>query len=225
MNRKYFLFILQFLTSICIVSVGFASWTIISGDSITASGAISAKDVNQSEDFISLTAQSELKYYQTGFVIQNGNEYTIGTTGIMSVTYTIHLDKCKEIYTSNENHSLKVRVYLTCNIINKPNLSGSLISLLNEETEICSVEPKVYIEDTEISSNENTSKYSFSYGIENNVSWIEFCLEDILNNSGDYSFKVDYNFTTDSFDTYEEYIYPNLKEFHFESSALINEVR
>lgn len=89
MNRKYFLFILQFLTSICIVSVGFASWTIVSGVKIEGSGTISAEDVHYNEKYISKTSHDVFRYYDTGFLAGEDKTTEIVQTAQIKYDYML----------------------------------------------------------------------------------------------------------------------------------------
>ena len=66
MNRKYFLFILQFLTSICIVSVGFASWTIVTPP-IIEEGLISSEPVLATDTYLDIEIE-DIKFCEEGFV-------------------------------------------------------------------------------------------------------------------------------------------------------------
>ena len=66
MNRKYFLFILQFLTSICIVSVGFASWTIVTPP-IIEEGTISSEPVISADTYLDIDID-DVSYCEEGFV-------------------------------------------------------------------------------------------------------------------------------------------------------------
>lgn len=91
MNRKYFLFMLQFLTSICIVSVGFSSWTIVSEVSIKASGIVSSEDVHYNEKYISKASHEVFRYYDTGFLKGEDKKAEIVQTAQIKYEYVLLL--------------------------------------------------------------------------------------------------------------------------------------
>ena len=64
MGKKYIIILMQVLTSICMLSVGFASWTIVSGASLTAEGEIKAENVESNDRYIQMISCCfELKHY------------------------------------------------------------------------------------------------------------------------------------------------------------------
>ena len=201
MNRKYFLFILQFLTSICIVSVGFASWTIVSGVSIEESGTISAEDVTQSTTYIEITQKSPLKYYQTGFVTGEEGSYVISEQGTLSFNCKIKIDNCKNFYSDIEE--LKVTIYLKTNhntIFSDLSLSHTvdgLTTLGDLIQDDPNIKPTVY--------------------------FVTFNIDDLQNKSGNLEYTLNINFTIESLDDFND-IYSYLDEVKFETSGIIEEV-
>lgn len=113
MNRKYFLFILQFLTSICIVSVGFASWTIVSGVSIEESGTISAEDVHTNESYLQNPTIVPFRYYDTGFVSGSGTTAQIVNTAQLIYTYDLNITNLKNDLGLGENGSSPLKIQFT----------------------------------------------------------------------------------------------------------------
>ena len=95
MGKKYIIIIMQVLTSICMLSVGFASWTIVSGASLTAEGEIKAENVESNDRYIQMISCDNFRYYDTGFLrteeTQNGDKYQVIVTET-SMTYNYQLD-------------------------------------------------------------------------------------------------------------------------------------
>lgn len=89
MGKKYIIILMQVLTSICIVSVGFASWTIVSGVKIKESGTISAEDVHYNEKYISKTSHEVFRYYDTGFLAGKGTTAEIVQTAQIKYDYML----------------------------------------------------------------------------------------------------------------------------------------
>lgn len=202
MNKKYVYIFMQLFTSICLISVGFASWTFVSGDSITATGNIVAQDVHSTTDYVELTNQTKLKYYKSGFV---ASDNTISKTGFMSVEYTLNIANCKTLYPSTDFNTLKVLLYLDAIDYNIFSDTTITFEIFNAELQ-------------EITSNNslivNESKHC-----------LEFYLINILTDQftdASYSFTVNYYFTVDTYENYENNIYPNIAKLNFGSSALIN---
>lgn len=114
MKKKYIIFLMQILTSICMVSVGFASWTFVSGDSIIASGNIKSESVNSFADYIDFDGDIKgFKYCNSCFlnddlskssVTVDGTVYNRGTC---TANLLIKLDNCKAKY---NNDSLKIEI-------------------------------------------------------------------------------------------------------------------
>ena len=189
MKKKYIIFLMQILTSICMVSVGFASWTFVSGDSITASGNIKAEDVISNNEYIKLTNQTTLKYYKSGFVTE---ENKISLTGSIDVEYTINLTYCNSLYSDFD--SLKVIMYLDSNIYNIFEDTTVSCIIENNEGEVITPAVTPLIDETRHN--------------------LEFDLYNILKNhpnGGEYKIKVTYSFTVESYELYESNIYPRTK--------------
>lgn len=202
MNKKYIYIFMQLFTSICLISVGFASWTFVSGDSITATGNIVAQDVHSTTEYVELTNQTSLKYYKSGFVTSNN---TISKTGFMSVEYTLHITNCKTLYPATDFNSLKILLYLDAIDYNIFNDTTVTFEILNAESQIINSNNSLIV---------NESKHC-----------LEFYLINILTDQftdTEYSFIVNYYFTVATYDNYENNIYPNISKLNFNSSALIN---
>lgn len=135
MKRKYIYILMQLFTSICVVSVGFASWTFVSGDSIVASGNIKAEDVITDNEIVSINDTNLLlEYYKTGFIDldENGNK-VVSDTGILTITYNINLEKYKEKNPGATN--LDIKIYLDCiSTYNDFNIFNSTYIECSEDT-------------------------------------------------------------------------------------------
>lgn len=114
MKKKYIIFLMQILTSICMVSVGFASWTFVSGDSITASGNIKSESVNSFADYIDFDGEIQgFKYCNSCFLNDDLSKSTVtldGTVynrGTCTANLLVMLHNCKSKY---NNDSLKIEV-------------------------------------------------------------------------------------------------------------------
>ena len=57
MKRKYILMFMYLLTSVCIFSIGFSSWTIVQNATIDTSGNIIAEDIVSDDKYIYLNTK------------------------------------------------------------------------------------------------------------------------------------------------------------------------
>ena len=196
MKRKYILMFMYLLTSVCIFSIGFSSWTIVQNATIDTSGNIIAEDIVSINNYIKLTNQTNLRYYKTGFVTADNQ---VSKTGYMTVEYEIDVVNCKVLY--EEYSSLNVIVYLDTinyNIFDDTSVSFELVDSNDQVIHVNS-------------SSLNDSKHQ-----------VEFSLNNVLSeeySSTTYSFEITYYFTVDSYETYETNIYPNIAKVKFNTSA------
>lgn len=232
MNRKYFLFILQFLTSICIVSVGFASWTIVSGVSIEESGTISAEDVHTNDKYIEYLDCIPFKYYNTGFVNydDNNGHDVVGTEGNLTFNYKIKLDACLAAYNANkdgstENYRFKLKFTLSHSSVSNGN-DGYYIIIKEDYLKVktdCSVS---VINNTTTGANTYIPTGTLSYSFELTFDNTCVCVIDITNILEEYKaaeledgilyIDVIYGFSVDSAATFEQYLYPCFIDKNFE---------
>lgn len=196
MKRKYILMFMYLLTSVCIFSIGFSSWTIVQNATIDTSGNIIAEDIVSINNYIKLTNQTNLRYYKTGFVTADNQ---VSKTGYMTVEYEIDVVNCKVLY--EEYSSLNVIVYLDTinyNIFDDTSVSFELVDSNDQVIHVNS-------------SSLNDSKHQ-----------VEFSLNNVLSedySSTTYSFEITYYFTVDTYETYETNIYPNIAKVKFNTSA------
>lgn len=192
---------MQFFTSICLVSVGFASWTFVSGDSITASGNIVAQDVDDSSHYIyfdnsrSDGGVSGFKYCSGGFL---NDDSSIILAGTCSAYLKINLDNCINKFSNND--SLQIKVELKYKSANEYNIfnSNNLITY-----------------DITMGNNINIIVDSET---QNNSYMLIFTLENYLNTSAepetidDLIVNIHFNLTEEQFDK----AYPYLSSMSFE---------
>lgn len=112
MKRKYIYIFMQLFTSICLISVGFASWTFVSGDSITATGNIHAENIHMYIRPYEDTSTEGPDHYEvfrycdSGFLNGTGEYYldengiqheyqAVTQTGSLKYRYFIDLYECK----------------------------------------------------------------------------------------------------------------------------------
>lgn len=79
MKRKYIYILMQILSSVCMISVGFASWTIVTPP-IIAEGDINSEPVLSADDYLVITID-DLKFCEEGFV----NEGKISNVGYLKL--------------------------------------------------------------------------------------------------------------------------------------------
>ena len=201
MKRKYILMFMYVLTSICIFSIGFSSWTICMGDTITAQGNFLAEDVFLSNEFIYINNQSNvsLKYYETGFIDENNN---ITTKGSMSVDYCIDVTKCKSLYDDSVEN---LRVVITLDSLNFNIYKYTTLEIVVTDNQGNLIIPTNSI---------NGETCSFS-----------FILDGVLSDDNQNSistFNVTYYFNVQSNDYFNKNIYPKIGMLTFSTHALIN---
>lgn len=186
MNRKYIYILMQLFTSICLVSVGFASWTFVSGDSITATGNIVAQDVNNFEDYIYFDGEIQgFKFCSTGFLTE---DLAKSDSGIVNINMKIKTDNCEIQYQGY--NSLKIELELKYKEECEYDIFASTISISNS----------VHINETvEVTGIEETQEGSYK---------ITFTLTDFLKDyratnsfveTDDLNIKIFFNLTDEQF--------------------------
>lgn len=118
MKRKYIIFFMQFFTTICIISVGFSSWIIVTPP-IIAEGNITSSPVLSTDEYLHIEIE-DIKYCEEGFV----NDGLISYIGYLTLNCTLqNLDHFNSVFcTYNENgdklidfESLKIKLILSYN--------------------------------------------------------------------------------------------------------------
>lgn len=210
MKIKYMTFLLCILMSFSLISYGFASWVIIGGEYNSFNGTVNTEQVMKSDDCIFIEDQSniKLKYSPYGFV--DNNNY-ITNIGLISITYCIDINQCKNYFAENFN-SLVVTLSLESNYANY-NLFKT-ISALNG-TIVQESSDEIIIEDYEISSKN-------VYGKDDNTYIMSFMINNILDSSESlFYFTVNYKFIVDLYH-YEDAIFNHLSSINFTTSAMVN---
>lgn len=106
MKRKYIIILMQFLTSICIISVGFSSWIIVTPP-ISAEGQIVSSKIISTDDYLTIT-YDDLKYCKNGYV----NDAILSYTGY--ITLNCSLDTEKFIYDHQHSYnSIRIEFVLS----------------------------------------------------------------------------------------------------------------
>lgn len=218
MKRKYIYILMQLFTSICVVSVGFASWTFVSGDSIIASGSIKAEDIIVDNEIVSIDQTNlSLKYYKTGFVSTDeyGND-TVSDKGILSVTYIINLEKYREKNPSHTN--LDILINLDCVS------TDDKFNLFNNQYITCSDDLNFYITD-------KANDYSITLSNKNSniLNGSRYSVNFVLNNITDDTEKeivitIDYAFQIVNKNHKKFYsdVYPKMSGITFKPSVMVN---
>lgn len=109
MKRKYILMFMYLLTSVCIFSIGFSSWTIVQNATIDTSGNIVAEDIVSDDKYIYLNTKlgddengiDVFEYYDRCFItyVKDENGVSLPTesnTGELILHYVIDLKTWKE---------------------------------------------------------------------------------------------------------------------------------
>ena len=218
MKRKYIYILMQLFTSICVVSVGFASWTFVSGDSIIASGSIKAEDIHSNDKYVELVSCDIFRYYDTGFLTgtgqydSEGKEYQqITNQGKISYIYTIDLYDLKS--SLDDQTSLKISFTLSHTDITNYTLIDDYASLsylkLND----------VVLSSPKVTSYKDNNTYTVVLDIYNEVSTYSGNADDESTRYLTLSFE--YLFDTSSVDFYSE-IYPCFSNNAFQFNQRID---
>lgn len=217
MGKKYIIILMQVLTSICIVSVGFASWTIVSGVKIKESGTISAEDVHYNEKYISKTSHEVFRYYDTGFLAGEDKTTEIVQTAQIKYDYVLLLtnlatDLAKDLngQTSTIKFTLSHAEIEGFAFIDK--YLKSVVVLLGD---VDKDTQEIVYTDLKIIGNKANNSYTIEITFDSN----DFILAQTKAKDGDhlqivYNFEVpkdgnDFNFETDIFP------FISSAEFHF----------
>ena len=105
MRRKYIVLCMYFLTCICIVSVGFSSWTIVQNANIKAFGSFASSEIISHSDYIEFESMQGFKYCSAGFL---NNDLSKADKGTCTANLNIKLNNCAIQFQGKD--SLKVVV-------------------------------------------------------------------------------------------------------------------
>lgn len=194
MGKKYIIILMQVLTSICIVSVGFASWTIVSGVKIEESGTISAEDVHSNDKYIEYVSHDVFRYYDTGFVSSSGKDAQILLTGTLKYSYKLHLNNLIE---DLDGKNSVIKFSLTHPVIG----NYQIISDFNKSATVKVGETVIATQRNEISAN---------------TRYIEIKISELKNLQDGATIVVEYTFAAQTVEDFKEKIYPCFVEPSFE---------
>ena len=208
MKRKYIYILIQLFTSICVVSVGFASWTFVSGDSIVASGNIKAENVHSDDKYVELVSCDIFRYYDTGFLTgtgqydSEGKEYQqITNQGKVSYVYRIDLYDLKASLADQTS----VKISFTLSHTDIPNYT-----LIDDYASISYIKLNdVVLSSPKVTSSRANNTYKIVLDIYDEVSTYNGNVDDDSTRYLTLSFE--YLFDTSSVDFFTE-IYPCFSE-------------
>lgn len=109
MKRKYIIFLMYVLTSVCLFSIGFSSWTIVQNATVSTTGNIEASDMFNYDDFIYFDGDIQgFKYCSTCFLNQDLSKAEYGTC---TVNLKINKENCAIQYYDNGGYdSIRIEV-------------------------------------------------------------------------------------------------------------------
>lgn len=126
MKRKYILMFMYLLTSVCIFSIGFSSWTIVQNATIDTSGNIVAEDIFSDDKYIYLndnlgddnTGIDIFEFYDRCFITytKDDNGVSLPTeseTGELILYYVIDLKSWKEDIEDSKENKLTTKFTLS----------------------------------------------------------------------------------------------------------------
>lgn len=179
MKRKYIIFFMQFFTTICIISVGFSSWVIVTPP-IIAEGNIASSPVLSTDEYLHIEIE-DIKYCEEGFVNDGLNSYI----GYLTLNCTLqNLDHFNSVFCTYDLEGEKIIDYDSLKI--KLTLSYNGYNLFKTTT----AQSSTHI----IDANGINISDSFPMGKQYNKYVIELTINDILTIVED-----SYNSSTDSY--------------------------
>ena len=118
MKRKYIIFLMYVLTSVCLFSIGFSSWTIVQNATVSTTGNIEASDMFNYDDYISFSGDIQgFNYCSTCFLNEDlskstyydSNTETELNRGTCIINLKIKPENCLNSFNSN---SIRVEIEL-----------------------------------------------------------------------------------------------------------------
>ena len=191
MTKKFMISLIALLSSISLVSIGFASWTIAAGNN-SISGTITAEDVMYTDHYVTITKAKPLTYCSLGFVNPD-NQSVIVNKGVLDLN--IQLKNLKEFKTKFSTSTSNINS-LGVDISLSYESQGTYQYLFNTNSsnELVFDEGKITTTDTTFALPSTYTKNTTKY---NSTSFIP--LNGLLNGSRDtYTFNVKYTFTHNS---------------------------
>lgn len=210
-NKVHF-YLVMFLATLSLFSVGFASWVASEGMTTSTSGMIVVDDVMKVNNYITCDSGNITKFsfFKTGFIDSEGNISTIGT---IETKLNVNIKNCKSKF--GDCNTIAVVLNLESESLGKFNFENKLEMNIGISEEYSKVQIKVEEPTT------NTKLYSTAFSINyldpEDASIIDFkeIAEDTITISVVYTFEIkDAQYYTD--EVYDELLKSN---FNFILSA------
>lgn len=212
-NKVHF-YLVMFLATLSLFSVGFASWVASEGMTTSTSGMIVVDDVMRYNEYITCSSGKITDFSYFGFVDIEGN---ISTTGTLTTTVTVIMDTCNEEF--NDCDTLEVNLIL----------ESDDLALLNNDKIVFT--PKVYT----IYEGEGSEKNQELTGVNSSINPNDDTIYGLIFNlpldesTVDLELTLVYTFTIqeNGFDYYSQTVYPALKDenFNFAITAKLTGVK
>lgn len=138
MKRKYIIFLMYVLTSVCLFSIGFSSWTIVQNASVSTTGNIEASDMFNYDDFIYFDGDIQgFKYCSTCFLNEDLSKSTYYDSdldkefnrGTCTINLQLRTENCSIQF--NDKDSIRVEVELKLKDSYEYNIFDSTIDISN----------------------------------------------------------------------------------------------
>lgn len=196
-------YLVIFLATLSLISVGFASWVASNGMTASTSGMIVVEDVLKVNEYITCSSGDITEFSYFGFIDNNGN---ISTSGKLTAKVTINMAKCKSEF--SDCNSIEFNLVLFSENLSvfkntdKMSFSASIFNTDNEGNKT-----------TKITSTGSTSddgkEYTLKFYMDNDSDMM-------LNLILEYNFEIE----EDGFDYFSQTVYPILKEDAFSFSVM-----
>ena len=196
-------YLVIFLATLSLISVGFASWVASNGMTTSTNGTIIVEDVLKVNEYITCSSGDITEFSYFGFIDNNGN---ISTSGKLTAKVTINMAKCKSEF--SDCNSIEFNLVLFSENLSvfkntdKMSFSASIFNTDNEGNKT-----------TKITSTGSTSddgkEYTLKFYMDNDSDMM-------LNLILEYNFEIE----EDGFDYFSQTVYPILKEDAFSFSVM-----
>ena len=200
-NKVHF-YLVMFLATLSLISVGFASWVASEGMTTSTSGMIVVDDVMRYNEYITCSSGNITDFSYFGFVDSEGN---ISTTGTLVAQITIHKEKCNEEF--KDCDTLEVNILL----------DSDSLGLLNDDENIKFTAAIYIVYKEQGKEDEKLTGVTPSINPEDDTTYeLKFNLP-IDQDSNDLILTLVYTFEIQEgkFDHYSKDVYPILKDENF----------
>lgn len=212
-------YLVMFLATLSLISVGFASWVASEGMTTSTSGMIVVDDVMQVNKYITCDSGNITKFgfFKTGFIDKNGNISTIGT---IEAELTVNITNCKAKF--SDCNTIAVVLNLESEYIETFNVVDKLEMGIGISEEYSNIQ--INVEEPTSNTKLHSTSFTINYLDTENASNIDF--NKITNET--ITISVVYTFTIKDKEYYTSTVYDALlkEEFNFILSAkLTGEVK